>query len=132
MPLYQSDWERKPAHVHAYRTKTSNEIGHCHLIEGFSQPANGSNDDKHTHYYSGITSFENGHYHRYYGITGPAIPKVDGTHYHLLSGTTYLAYNEPIEIAYGGVVYQGNHKERHRHSYRGHTFEIVGNEPLNW
>ncbi|ALC81133.1 MULTISPECIES: YmaF family protein [Bacillus] len=132
MPLYQSDWERKPSHVHAYRIITSKEIGHYHLIEGFSQPSNGSNYDKHTHFFAGVVSFENGHYHRYYGISGPAIPSVDGTHYHLLSGSTYLAYNEPVDIPHGGVVYQEGEKERHRHSYRGKTFEIVGNEPLNW
>jgi hypothetical protein len=132
MPLYQSDWEKKPSHVHAFRATTNDTIGHYHLIEGFSQPVNGSNEDKHTHYYSGVTSFENGHYHRYYGISGPAIPSSDGSHYHHLSGSTYLAYNEPIEIAHGGVVYNHGQNERHRHSFLGKTIAIVGNEPLNW
>lgn len=90
--------------------------------------------DRHTHYYTGITSFENGHFHRYYGISGPAIPRSDGTHYHEIKETTYLAYNQPIEIQYGGVVYdpRNNGRKTHRHEMKGRTREIVGNEPLGW
>ncbi|MCP6681298.1 YmaF family protein [Bacillus nakamurai] len=134
MGLYQSDWSKKPPHVHAYRAKTDAERGHYHLIEGFSKPENGSNTDQHTHYYSGITSFENGHFHRYYGISGPAIPRLDGTHYHELEETTFSAYNEPIEIRYGGVVYDPRNDVRktHRHKLKGRTREVVGNEPLGW
>ncbi len=61
MGLYQSDWAKAPPHVHAYRAKTTSEEGHYHIIEGFTQPANGTNTDRHTHYFTGITSFENGH-----------------------------------------------------------------------
>ncbi len=56
--LYQSDWSKAPPHAHAYRARTSTANGHYHLIEGFSQPANGSNTDGHVHFYSGITSFD--------------------------------------------------------------------------
>ncbi|NPC92682.1 hypothetical protein HOO54_10685 [Bacillus sp. WMMC1349] len=133
MGLYLSDWDLAPAHAHAYRARTSEFAGHVHLIEGFSQPANGSNTDAHIHFYSGITSFENGHYHRYYGMTGPAILRKDGTHYHEIGGTTYFAYTKSPSMHYGGIVYvSGDRKERHRHSYRGVTREVVGNEPLGW
>ncbi|MCI4126201.1 YmaF family protein [Bacillus haynesii] len=133
MTLYQSDWAKSPAHAHAYRAKTSIADGHYHLIEGFSQPANGSNTDGHVHFYSGITSFDDGHYHRYYAITGPAIPRADGTHYHEIGGTTYLAYSTAPPIRYGGVVYlTDGMKERHRHLFKGYTREIVGNEPIGW
>ncbi|MFN2747214.1 MULTISPECIES: YmaF family protein [Bacillus] len=133
MPLYQSDWAKSPAHAHAYMARTSRANGHYHLIEGFSQPANGSNTDGHVHFYSGITSFENEHYHRYYGITGPAIPRADGTHYHEIEDTTYLAYSAAPPIRFGGVVYVSDSvRRRHRHSFKGATREIVGNEPLGW
>lgn len=58
MGLYQSDWSKKPPHTHAYRAVTDVVQGHYHLIEGFSQPENGSNTDEHTHFYSGITSLK--------------------------------------------------------------------------
>lgn len=134
MGLYQSDWSKAPAHAHAYRARTSEAEGHIHLIEGFTQPANGSNTDCHVHFYSGITSFERGHYHRYYAITGPAIPRADGTHYHDIEGTTYLAYSTALPIRYGGVVYvgEGRRRKTHRHTYKGMTREVVGNEPLGW
>ncbi|MDZ5720386.1 YmaF family protein [Bacillus sp. SN1] len=132
--LYPSDWLKAPPHAHAYHVKTTKEQGHYHLIEGFTQPANGSNTDQHTHYFTGITSFESGHFHRYYGVSGPAIPLADGTHYHEIEETTYLAYNEPIEIRYGGVVYdpKDDGRKTHRHALKGRTREIVGNEPLGW
>ncbi|MBU5240619.1 YmaF family protein [Bacillus velezensis] len=134
MGLYQSDWSKKPPHTHAYRAVTDVVQGHYHVIEGFSQPENGSNRDEHTHFYTGITSFENGHFHRYYGISGPAIPRVDGTHYHELSETTFAAYNEPIQIQHGGVVYDPREEGRktHRHTLKGKTREVVGNEPIGW
>lgn len=63
-----------------------------------------------------------------------AIPLADGTHYHEIEETTYLAYNEPIEIQYGGVVYDpgDDRRKTHRHTLKGKTREIVGNEPLGW
>ncbi|MEC1682626.1 hypothetical protein P9D85_03855, partial [Bacillus mojavensis] len=44
------------------------------------------------------------------------------------------AYNEPILIRYGGVVYDPRNQTRktHRHHLKGKTREIVGNEPLGW
>ena len=50
MTLYQSDWSKAPPHAHAYRARTTTAEGHYHLIEGFSQPANGSNTDGHVHF----------------------------------------------------------------------------------
>lgn len=70
MGLYPSDWAKCPPHAHAYKARTDVTEGHYHLIEGISQPVNGSNTDRHTHFYRGITSFERGHFHRYYGVTG--------------------------------------------------------------
>lgn len=61
------------------------------------------------------------------------IPRADGAHYHEIEGITYLAYTTAPPIQYGGVVYVSDgYKERHRHSYKGITREIVGNEPLGW
>ncbi|AOZ90550.1 hypothetical protein BK049_18555 [Bacillus xiamenensis] len=133
MGLYPSDWAKCPPHAHAYKARTEVTEQHYHLIEGISQPVNGSSTDQHTHYYRGITSFERGHFHRYYGITGPAIPRVDGTHYHEIQEVTFAAYNESVPIPYGGVVYSPEQERpTHKHRLKGKTYEVVGNEPLGW
>lgn len=135
MGLYQSDWSKAPPHAHAYHVKTTREQGHYHLIEGFTQLKQTDQIPISIH----ITIQGSLHLKTaiFIGITESQdrmIPLADGTHYHEIEETTYLAYNEPIEIQYGGVVYDpgDDRRKTHRHTLKGKTREIVGNEPLGW
>lgn len=60
MGLYPSDWAKCPPHAHAYKARTDVTEEHYHLIEGISQPVNGSSTDRHTHYYRGSRHLKEG------------------------------------------------------------------------
>jgi YmaF family len=120
----------RPHHAHFYFTETTVSKDHFHILKGFTKPVNGNSFDRHFHRYLGITSFDNKHYHRYYGKTGPAIPLSDGGHYHELDNRTYYNYDEPLEVEFGGVLYDEQNRPKHEHFFKGRTSEPVGYDPF--
>jgi hypothetical protein len=80
-------WSSRPLHAHNYRTRTTLNNGHTHLVGGTTSPSSGG-IDHHVHSYEGVTSFDDGHVHRFRGVTGPAIPLPSGGHTHEFSGRT--------------------------------------------
>ncbi|MBD0380763.1 YmaF family protein [Paenibacillus sedimenti] len=112
-----------PAHVHFFTMKTSEDLGHHHLLRLYTFNNNGTAYDGHVHQYQGITGIVYGHYHNYYGTTGPAISLQNGTHIHLLEGIVeYNLYNTPrgrallISAQKDGLI-----RELHRHTYSGYS-----------
>ncbi|WP_078545715.1 YmaF family protein [Litchfieldia alkalitelluris] len=126
------DWTKKPSHSHYYYALSTENVGHRHVVDGFTFNVNGSNDDEHVHHYTGLTKFEARHYHRYYGVTGPAIPTEDGGHYHEIEGRVYNNYIDPLTIKFGGVVYSQTKRDVHDHNYEGRTGTGIGYFPEGW
>ncbi|MEC0230873.1 YmaF family protein [Paenibacillus alba] len=112
-----------PAHVHFFKSITSEELKHHHLLRVYTFSVNGTANDGHVHQYQGITGIRYGHYHNYFGISGPAIALQNGTHIHLLEGIVELnAYN----TSRSGALVQsakadGLITELHQHSYSGYS-----------
>lgn len=125
-------YRKKPVHAHYYHALSTENLGHRHLVDGFTFPVNGSDNDKHVHHFTGLTKFEQRHYHRYYGVTSPAIPIEGGGHYHTIKGRVYNAYIDPEVVKFGGVVYSPTQKDVHDHNYEGRTGEGLGYFPENW
>ena len=95
------NWYGGRSHYHEYRTRTTVDDRHSHLVEGVTSATQGGIDN-HVHYYEGTTSFVDGHVHRFQGMTGPAVALPDGSHVHVFGGETTF-------------------EDGHRHYYQGRT-----------
>ncbi|RBW69763.1 hypothetical protein DS031_09530 [Bacillus taeanensis] len=122
------NWLEKIAHTHYFKTVSSKNVYHQHVVDGFTYPINGSSYDGHRHFYRSRTSFNSNHFHRVRGYTGPAVPLPDGTHYHVIEGNVIEQYLNPEVSEYGGLTYMPGQKT-HRHPFKAITSKPLGYYP---
>ncbi|MGG1515290.1 YmaF family protein [Paenibacillus oryzisoli] len=112
-----------PAHVHFFRTTTSETLKHHHVLRLYTFSVNGTSYDQHVHQFQGISGIKYGHYHAYYGVTGPPIALPNGGHIHLLTGTVEPnLYNTRRHGALAkSAKMEGYIAEIHQHTFQGYS-----------